>query len=119
MVEQRFNAVYSQRVESSKKLGSIKPLTALVHEFAEGIIEGDSTALSCIKKIQRDLYEEEVLPFEVNSVDDLVKVEALPLGDVHDFLSYVWLAYKYREEDWYWDEELHQYVSRNSVWFKI
>ena len=47
MVEHRFNAVYTQRVEMSKKLGNIKPLTALVHEFAEKAVE------ECEKKISK------------------------------------------------------------------
>jgi len=102
MVEQRYNAVYTQRVE--------------MHEFANSIIEGDKTALPCIIKVQRDLFEKGILPFEVNSVNDLSKVNKLPLGDVHNFLRYVYLAYRYVEEEWYWDDKLQQYVSKNSYW---
>lgn len=116
MVERRFNAAYTQRIEMSEKLGNIKPLTALVLELAERIIEGEKSALIYINKVQRDLYEKGVLPFEVQSIDDRIKVDELPSGDVHDFLRYVCLAYRYIEEDWYWDEKLQQNIARNTFW---
>jgi len=119
MVKERFKAVYAQRKAISEEMGNIKPLVSLVHEFAEKIIEGDNTALSCIKKIQRDLYKKGTLPFEVNSMHDLAKVKKLSSGDICDFLTYVCLAYRRDAEDWYWHEELQEYVSRNGFWDTI
>lgn len=116
MTEERFNAVYAQRVEMSENLGNIKPIIALVHELAWEIVDGNKDALIYINKVQKDLYEKSILPFEVQSIDDEVKVGKLPFGDTQDFLMYVCLAYRHIEEDWYWDEKLQQCVSRNSFW---
>lgn len=112
MVEQRFKAVYSQRMEMCSKLGNIKPLIALVHEFAGMAIEEGSVAVVYIEKIQKELYDKGILPFEVKSIADDYKIGKLPFGDIRDFLHYVWLAYKHVEEDWQWDEEQHEYISR-------
>lgn len=116
MSEERFNALYIQRESMCKKMGNIKPLIALVHELAGRIGEGDKSVLVYINKMQRDLYEKGILPFVVQSINDQLEIEKLPLGDTRDFLWYVHLAYKREAEDWYWDEKLQQYVSRNSVW---
>lgn len=116
MVERRFKAAYSQRVAMSKKLGSIKPIIALVHEFAGYVIDEGNDALLYINKIQKELYDNGVLPFEVKNTTDRYMVDKLPFGDVRDFLNYVWLAYMRLEEDWYWDEKLQQYVARNAFW---
>ena len=118
MVKKRFDAIYAQRVEMSEKLNSIKPLTSLVHELAGRIIEGEKLAIVYINKVQKDLYEKGILPFKVQSNDDIIKVDRLPTGDIHDFLWYVCLAYRHIEEDWYWDDELQQYVARNDFWSK-
>lgn len=112
MVERRFKAVYPQRVAMSKKLGSIKPITALVHEFAGYVIDGGNDALLYINKIQKELYDKGVLPFEVKNIADRYKIDELPFGDVRDFLNYVWLAYIRIEEDWQWDEEKYEYISK-------
>lgn len=105
MVERRFKAVYSKRLEMCSKLGNIKPLIALVHEFAVMAIEEGSVAVVYIEKIQKELYDKGILPFEVKSTADAYKIGRLPFGDTRDFLHYVWLAYKYIEEDWQWNEE--------------
>ena len=116
MVERRFKAAYPQRVAMSKKLGSIKPIIALVHEFAGYVIDEGNNVLLYINKIQKELYDNGVLPFEVKNIADRYKIDELPFGDVRDFLNYIWLAYMRLEEDWYWDEKLQQYVARNAFW---
>ena len=116
MTKEKFDVLYAQWEDMCKKTGNIKPLIALVHELAGKMTEGDKSALIYVNKVQRDLYEKGILPYMVQNTHDWLKVDKLPLGDIRDFLNYVCLTYRREEEDWHWDEELQQYVSRNSLW---
>lgn len=109
-----FEKRYAQRADMCKKINSIRPLTAFIHELAGMVVEEETEIMRYIQEVEHDLFMKGIIPLKVEGVDDLVKIESLPDGEARQFLWYVWFAYKRKAEDWYWDERLHEYIKRNS-----
>ena len=117
-LDKRYEAAFKIRTSLTKNFTDMRPFIGLMKEFAGYAIEYGEEVISYVMNTQKMFYDKRMLPFEVKSSADRYKIDKLPLGDTRDFLLYVWLAYKHVEEDWYWDERLHQYVSRNNFWSK-
>ena len=111
-----FEKRYAQRVDMCKQINSIRPLTAFIHELAGMVEDEDTEIMRYIQEVEHDLFTKGIIPFKVEGVTSLVKIESLPDGEARQFLWYVWFAYKRESEGWYWDVRLHQYVSRNNFW---
>ena len=99
-----------------KQINGIRPITAFIHELAGLVEEEEPEIIKYIQEVEHDLFTKKIIPFKVEGVDSLVKIERLPDGEARQFLWYVWLAYRRKAEGWYWDEKLQQYVCRNSFW---
>lgn len=115
-LSKRYEAAFKLRATLGDSLTDIRPFISLMKEYAGYAIEYGDSVLPYINKLQQLFYSKNLLPFIVDSTKDRHKIDELPFGDVRNFLFYVWLAYLHVEEDWYWDEELQQYISRNSYW---
>lgn len=95
-----FEKRYAQRVDMCKQVNSIRPLTAFIHELADMIVEEDTEIIRYVQEIEHDLFIKGIIPFKVDGVNDLVKIESLPDGEARQLLWYVWLAYKRKAEGW-------------------
>ena len=117
-LSRRYEAAFKLRAILSDNFTDIRPFIGLMKEYAGYAIEYGEAVLPYINKLQQLFYNKHLLPFVVESTKDRYKIDRLPFGDVRNILLYIWLAYLRVEEDWQWDEELQQYVSRNSIWIK-
>lgn len=114
-LNKRYEVAFNLRATLSNTLTDISPFIGLMKEYAGYAIEYGEAVLPYVNKLQQLFYSKHLIPFIVSSTKDRYKIKELPHGKEHDFLFYVWLAYLYIEEDWYWDERLQQYVSRKST----
>lgn len=97
MTEQRYNALYLKKVELSNNYLNLRPIISMLKEFCGNLADGEEDALIYIKKIESDLYEHNVVPFKVESIEDLIKLEQLPDSEGKTALRYVYYALKVKE----------------------
>lgn len=97
MTEQRYNALYLKKVELSNNYLNLRPIISMLKEFCGNLADGEENALIYIKKIESDLYEHNVVPFKVESIEDLTKLEQLPDSEGKTALRYVYYALKVKE----------------------
>ena len=111
-LNKRYEVAFNLRATLSKNLTDIRPFIGLMKEYAGYAIEYGEAVLPYITILQELFYNKHLLPFVVDNIGDRYKIDQLHTGYVKDFLFYAWLAYKHVEEDWQWDEEQHEYISR-------
>lgn len=102
--EKIFNKRYSTRIAWSNNFKDLKPIIGLIFEFASNVIEDGEKAFMFVKRIENDLYNRGIIPFKINSYNDIYKIDILPFSDIKRALWYIWLAVKHKEENWQWDE---------------
>lgn len=111
-LKKRYEAAFKLRATLSNNLTDIMPFIGLMKEYAGYAIEYGEAVLPYINKLQQLFYNKQLLPFVIDNTGDRYKIGQLHSGCVKDFLFYVWLTYKHIEEDWQWDEERHEYISK-------
>lgn len=107
-----FSKRYATRISWSNDFKDLKPIIGLIFEYASRVIEDGDKAFMYVKIIEDDLFVRGIIPFKINSSEDLYRIENLTYGDVKRLLWYIWLAVKHKEEDWQWDETDRRYKSK-------
>lgn len=102
--EKWFSKRYATRISMSNNFRDLRPIIGLIFEYASNVIEDGDKAFMYVKKIEDDLFARGIIPFKINSSEDLYRIEDLTYGDVKRLLWYIWLAVKHKEEDWQWVE---------------
>lgn len=90
-------------------LSDIRPFVSLMKEFAGYAITFGREVIPYVEDMQQLLYGRGLLPCMIKNAAEYKIVEELSHGLAHDFMLYVYLAYKHVEEDWKWNEEKHIY----------
>jgi len=110
--EKWFSKRYATRIAWSNNFKDLKPIISLIFEYASNVIEDGDEAFMYVKRIENDLFVRGIIPFKVNSYNDIYKIDSLQYSDVRRLLWYIWLAVKHKEEDWQWDEKGRCYKSK-------
>ena len=99
MTEEVFEKRYAMHIERSNNFTNLRTFSSLVLEIAHIILEDDKNAIKYVNRIQGDLFDRGVIPFKVQSVKDRIRIDEMPDNEIKDFLKYVLLAYRYKDDD--------------------
>lgn len=95
IIEEWFNRRYTSRLKRSKKYSNLRPITGFIFELSS-----TKDCMAYIKRIENDLFNHSIIPFKVESINDLNKIENLQYEnpEAKRLLWYIWLSMKYEED---------------------
>ena len=85
-----FYKKYSTRVEWSMGFKNLRAISFFLHELIYW-----EDCLGYVKIVEKDLFDQSIIPFKVESVDDIYKINNINVSEeVRRLLWYIWMAVK-------------------------